>query len=148
MNPVLKAVRAIASELAGRIYKPIVIIASIIGVLLIGLAVWLVSINTWWLLLAAIIFILLVVVTLLLVIAGIVIRLVSPRPTKAQKAQVASFVNKIQHLSEITQTPKVVLLFRAVQDIMLPSNNGFIQSVIGETTSLRKDFSDLLKTFQ
>ena len=147
MNASLLAIRAIATELAYRVFKPLVIIVAIASVILIALMVWLITMSAWWLLLAVPVFIGIAVVSLLLLFSGIIIRIVSPRPTSEQKKKVAAFVDKIQRLSEVTQTPKVFLLFRAIQDVMVPSRNGFVQSMITDTTSLGGDFKDLLATF-
>ncbi len=147
MTPSLLAIRAIATELAYRVYKPIVVTAIIVGVISLSLMVWLVMMSAWWLFLAVPVFFALVVVALLLVFTGITIRIVSPRPNREQKKQVADFVNKIQGLSEITATPKLFLLFRVIRDVMVPSRTGYVQGLISDTTSLKKDFTSLLDTF-
>ncbi|MES2630510.1 MAG: hypothetical protein V4611_00970 [Patescibacteria group bacterium] len=147
MNPSLLAIRAIATELSYRIYQPIVIGVSILTVVLIGLMIWLITLSTWWILLAVPVFLAIIVVAILLVLAGLAIRVVSPRPTKNQKKEVAIFVDKIQRLSEVTQTPKFLLLFRTLKDVVVPTRYGYVQSVITETVSLKRDFATLTDAF-
>ena len=147
MNPSLIVIRAVAAEFARRIFKPLVIAAVIISILLIVVMSWLVAMSAWWWLLAVPVFAGIVIGSVILVIAGIIIRVISPTQNKSQKRQVAAFVDRIQRLSEITQTPKVVLLYRAVRDVVAPSKSGFIQSVVTDTTSIRKEYKDLLDSF-
>ena len=147
MNPSISVVRAIAAELGYRVFKPLVIVAAVVSIILIAVMVWLITISAWWLLLALPVFIAIIVATLLFVFAGITLRLVSPRPSIDQKKKVSAFVDKVQHLSEVTQTPKAILLFRAVQDVMVPNGNGFIKTIVADTTSLGSDFKELQMSF-
>jgi len=147
MNSSLLAIRAIASEFANRIYKPFGLIVAIVSLILIVIMIWLITMSAWWLLLAIPVFMLIIVAILLLTIAGVVIRLVSPKPTKIQKKQVSDFVDKLQRLSEVTATPKIFLLFRSIKDAVSPSKTGYVQSVITDSTSLQKDFKEILASF-
>lgn len=147
MNSSLLAIRAIASEFANRIYRPIGIIVAIVSFLLIVIMIWLVTVSAWWWLLAVPIFVLILVAMLLVTAAGVIIRVVSPKPTKTQKAQVSQFVDKLQRLSEITATPKAFILFRSIKDAVSPSRNGYVQSIVTDSTSLQKDFKEILASF-
>jgi len=147
MNSSIVAIRAIATEFAYRIFKPIVITTLVVGVLLIALMIWLIVMNGWWWLLAIPVFFGVLVGAALLVIVGIILRVVAPHQTKSQKQKISAFVDKLQRLSEITQTPKVVLLIRAVRDVVAPQKEGFIKNVISDTASLKKDFKDLSTIF-
>jgi len=147
MNRSLLVIRAIAVEFAKRIYSPIAIIFSVAVVVLIGLLAWLTTISAWWWIFLILVIIGTVIGIVVLVVVGLILRFVKPDMTKAQNKMVGTFVDKLQRLSEITQTPKILLLFRAVKDIASPSKNGFIQSVATDTTSLKKDFQDLLNSF-
>lgn len=147
MNSSLLAIRAIASEFANRIYKPVGIIVAIASLLLIVVMIWLITVSAWWWLLAVPVFVLVIIALLLITAAGIVIRLVSPKPTKAQKAQVSNFVDKLQRLSEITATPKAFILFRSIKDVISPSKYGYVQSIVTDSTSLQRDFKEILVSF-
>jgi len=141
------AVRAIGSEFARRTYWPVAIIVGVSDAILLVVMVWLVSLSAWWLLLAIPVFILVVISVGLLVVARLVIGIVTPQQTSHQKQDVARFVDKLQTLSDIAQTPKPILLFRIVRDVIAPRRNGFIQSASSDTLSLKKDFIDLQRTF-
>lgn len=147
LSPSLLAIRAIAAELANRIFKPVAIITALSSFIVISLMVWAISVSAWWWLLAAPLFMGMIVVAVLLVLTGVVIRLVSPRPTRSQKKRVSDFVDKVQRLSEVTQTPKLFILFRAIKDIVAPSKTGYVQGMISDTKSLGNDFKEVLSTF-
>jgi hypothetical protein len=139
--------RAVATELAKRIYTPVVITLSIIAVILVLLVVWLVTISTWWLLLAVPVLILVIVCAAFLVLAGTIISTVTPTMTKAQRGEVKSFVDSIQELSEITQTPKVMLLYRVIKDAVSPRKTAYIESVIAGASGLKRQYQSLASSF-
>ena len=143
----LSAVRAIASEFARRIFKPVALIAGIGGIVLLGLVIWLCTMSAWWLFLAVPVILALIILAVLLSVAGVIIHIVSPEQTKTQRVKVGTFVDKIQRLSEITQTPKVVLLTRAVRDVVSPRSDGFVRSVVADTSSLKNEFTELVQSF-
>jgi len=140
-------IRAIGTEFARRLYVQVLIITSIIDVLLVGLMVWLLTISAWWLLLALPVYILVIVSIVLLVIAMVIIRTVAPPQTAQQRQQVKRFVDKLQNLSEIVQTPKFIILFRIVRDIVAPRRDSFIQSTSNDTLALKSDFQALQRSF-
>ena len=140
-------IRAIGTEFAKRMYLPVAIIIACVDVVLLGLMVWLLTVSAWWLLLAIPVFILVVVSIVLLVIAQLIIRTIAPVQTTHQKQDVKAFVDKLQSLSEIIQTPKPILLFRIVRDVVAPKQGGFIQSTSSDTLSLKKDFQALQRSF-
>jgi len=140
-------IRAIGTEFAKRMYLPAAIIIGCVDIVALGLIVWLLTLSAWWLLLAVPVFVLVVVSIVLLVIAQLIIRTISPQQTPHQKKDVKLFVDKLQSLSEIVQTPKPILLFRIVRDIVAPKQGGFIQSTSNDTLSLKKDFQALQRSF-
>lgn len=147
VNQTVSAVRAIASEFARRIFKPVAIIFGVVAVVVLGLVVWLCTVSLWWLLLAIPVAAAILIAVVLLVISGIVIRIIAPRQTKVQRTKVVSLVDKIQRLSEVTQTPKALLLARAVRDIVAPTKEGFVRSIVADTSSLKTDFNDVIQSF-
>jgi phosphate/sulfate permease len=147
MNPTLIAIRSIAAEFARRIYLPVVITLAIIAAIIVALLVWALTLSAWWWLVALPVFFFMVIIAVVIVVIGIIIRFFAPDMTKAQKQKVASFVDKMQGVSEVTQTPKFVLLFRIIRDARHPSKRGYIQSTIKEVTSLKGDFSSLVDSF-
>jgi len=143
----VSAVRAIASEFARRIFKPVALIVIIGAIVLTSLVIWLCTMSLWWLFLAVPVFIITLIAIVLLVIAAAVIRFVSPKQTKAQRVKVAVLVDKIQRVSDVTQTPKVLLLARAVRDVIAPTKEGLVQSLIADTSSLKPEFIDTVRSF-
>ncbi len=148
MKPSLQAIRSISSELAARLYLPVAISAVVGIVALLVLSVWLVTLSQWWWILLIMVSVVLIVVLILLSIAGVIIKSVAPLQSKDQKRQTKALVDKIQHLSEVTMTPKFVLLFQVVKDSVFPTEKGFIASITSDTTSLKKDFTDLRDSFK
>ena len=147
MKNSVAVIRAIGTEFAKRMYVPVAVIIAITDVVLLGLMVWLLTVSAWWLLLAVPVFVLVVVSIVLLVIAQLIIRTIAPVQTATQKTDVKAFVDKLQNLSEIVQTPKPILLFRIVRDVVAPKQGGFIQSTSSDTLSLKKDFQSLQRSF-
>lgn len=148
MRPPLFAIRSIGAELANRIYVFVAIVASIILACVLGLSVWLTSLSDWWWLLVILLVIVASVVIGVLVIVKLIIRSVRPPLTHLQKQQTKAFVDKLERLSEVAQTPKFVLLFQVVRDITAPRENGFIASVSTDTKTLKSDFVALSNTFK
>ena len=140
-------VRAIASEFAQRIYVPIAFVSGIFSVVLIGVSVWLTTLSAWWWILAVLVLIGVFIALAVLLIVRVIIATVRPSQNRTQQTAIKKFVDKLQNLSEITQTPKVVLLFRVVRDAVSSRKGGFVETAIGHTLSLRKDYSDLLELF-
>jgi hypothetical protein len=147
MKNTFLVIRAVAAEFARRIYVPMLITISIIIVIAIALVIWLVTVSAWWWLLAIPVFLASIVGAVILIIAGIIIRVVNPRQKLEQKVAVKKFVDKLQGLSEIVQTPKIVLLFNVLKDVISPKEEGYVKTTIGNSLSLRKDFETLLRSF-
>lgn len=148
MKPSLLTIRAIGSEFANRLWLPIIIIAAIISIVLIGLVWWLsVSVSGWWILLAIPVSVLLSVAFVVLTVFKLVIRYVAPPQNKQQKQQVVEFVDKLQSVSDAVQTPKIVLLFYVVRDIAAPRENGFVATLTTNSSTLKGDFTKLKRSF-
>lgn len=148
MNSSISVIRAVAGEIAHRIYLPILIVALIIAVILVGLVIWLATISLWWLLLGIPVLIAIVIGSAVLIIVRIIIATVIPAQTKSQQKEVKQFTDKLLSVSEVTQTPKFILLFRVVKDVLAPKKAGYVESVISDTMSLRKDFNELRRSFE
>jgi len=147
MKPSLSAIRSIGAEFAHRLYIPVVITVAITAVVLLALSIWLVTINEWWLILLVFIFGLTIFATAVLVVMLAIIAKVSPLQSKAQKKQTKSFVDKLLRVAEVTSTPKFILFFQVMTDVVRPSQDGFISSVSNDTTSLKRDFLALKDSF-
>lgn len=142
------AVRAIGAEFARGLWWSALITALILSALSIALLLWLVSLSGWWWLLAAPIGIAMSVVTALLIVFHLLIRHVRPKDqTSEQKMLVSSFVNKLRFVSEITGTPKFIMLFRTIRSIAAPKSDTYLQEIF-ETKNLRKDFQAIAASFK
>jgi hypothetical protein len=147
MNASLLIIRSLAVEFAMRLYKPIAVTVVIVAVLLLGLSVWLTTVNElWWIFVILLTFLTFIVVTILTVL-WVVMRMIAPTQTRQQKKQAKALVDKMMRVAEITATPKFVLLFRVIRDALVPTKSGFIASITDDTASLRKDFLAFRNTF-
>lgn len=148
MNSSISVVRAITGEITNRVYFPVLITALIIAVGLVGLIIWLATISLWWLLLGIPVLIAIVIGGTILIVTRILVAIVIPAQTKAQRRDVKKFTDKLLIVSELTQTPKFILLFRVVKDVLAPKKANYIETVILDTVSLRKDFNALRRSFE
>ena len=148
MNTSLTVIRAVAGEIANRVCIPVFITVLIASVVLIALTVWLATVNLWWLLLVIPVLIAILIAATLLIIVKIILATVIPTQTKSQQKEVKKFTDKILSLSELTQTPKFVILFRVAKDVISPKKTGYVESVVSGATTLRSDFNALRRSFE
>jgi hypothetical protein len=148
MNSSITVIRAVAGEIAHRVYVPILIIVIVLTAILIGLVLWLSTISLWWLLLLIPVLIAVVIAGTILTVTRIILATLTPSQTKKQRKEVKKFTDKILAVSELTQTPKFILLFRVVRDALAPKKAGYVESLVSETVSLRQDFNDLRRSFE
>jgi hypothetical protein len=148
MKPTFLALRAIGSEFARRIYTPVLIVWAVGMAILIGLSIWLTTFNGWWWILFGIVAALTLIGGAILAVIWLIIRFVSPVRTREQRKQTKAFVDRLQGLSEIAQTPKVVLLVRVVKDMVFPKDRSYLQELADHTVSLRQEFQDLGRLFK
>lgn len=147
MKPSILAIRSIGGEFANRVFYPVVIVAAIIAGLLLALVVWLTTIDGLWILLAIPVIIAISIAGGLLAVIKLLIRSVTPAQDSAQKKATKSFVDSLQRVSDVAQTPKIVLLFRIARDVAAPRESGFIGTLATDTTSLHGDFRALSALF-
>jgi len=148
IQPSLLAIRSIGAEFAHRLYLPVVVISAATAVVLLALSIWLVTINEWWLILLILIFGLTIFATTVLAVALVIIKKFTPLQSKNQRKQTKSFVDKLVRVAEVTSTPKFILLFQVIKDIVKPSSDGFIGSLSYGTVSLKSDFVALKNSFK
>jgi len=148
MTPLVLAIRAIATEFAQRVYKVILIIAVIAIVLIIGVSVWLVGMSAWWWILVVILIAWMLVGGIVLTIAGVIIGVTKPTQTKSQKKQVKAFVDKLQSVSEVLQTPRFMLLFRLVKTSFNPQRYNVIKNLAEHTVGLQRDLDEIIRSFR
>jgi len=148
LKPALLAIRSIAAEFAGRLYFPVVIIFLIIAVILLALSIWLITINPWWTIALVLLFVAIFVITTLLIVGYVIIKRVAPTQSKPQKQQTKELVDKLLRVAEVTGTPKFILLFNVIKDVVAPSEKGYIASISSDTVTLKRDFITLKDSFK
>lgn len=148
ISPLFLAIRAISAEFAQRIFAPTIYIVGGALLVLIGISIWLVTISGWWWWLLAPLILLSVLFIFAVTIAGLIIRLLRPQQTKTQRGEVRSFVDALQGTSEAIQTPKFILLFRLVKDILFPTEKGLVQELSGNASTLKNGLKTLVASFQ
>jgi membrane-bound ClpP family serine protease len=147
IKPSLSAIRSIGAAFAYQLYLPIMIIVAVAGAILLALSIWLVTISEWWLILLILICGLILFATTALAVVLVIIKKVAPLQSKSQKKQTKAFVDKLLRVAEVTATPKFILLFQVMKDVVKPSHEGFISSVSNDTASLKQDFIALKNSF-
>lgn len=149
MNASLRTIRAIGAEFASRLWLPAFVLACIISMLVIGLAVYLqISVSPWWVILSFISIILASAAIGFLLIVKQIIRTVSPVKTEQQRTATKQFVDKLQEVSDVLSTPKLVILFQVVRDIVAPRKDGYVATMIHNSTSLTSDLKQLSRLFK
>lgn len=144
MNPIALtlSIRSICAEFALRLYVPIVITASaVIFVLVIACGYLVTAVSAWWWLLFAPFILLIGIFIMTTIICRIIIGVLQPAQNHEQKKLVKQFVDTLQETSEMAQTPKFIVFFRLVKDIVRPNQ----QNLIGEFTSKAGSLKTMLK---
>ena len=147
MKPSIQVIRAVGASFANRVFYPVLITCIVLTTGTAVVVVWLTTLSQWWWLLGIPVVMGICVLIGVLAITKLVIRTVTPIQTKPQKHAVKLFVDKLQRLSEATQTPKFILLFRIVRDIAAPSEKGYIGELARDTLSLKQDYNQLVQLF-
>ena len=148
MRPSVLTLRALAAEFAGRILFPIVLTVIIAAAILITIVIWLTTMSAWWWVLAVIIFIAVLLAATVLIIARLIIVSIKPAQTKRQSILVKDFVDILENLSEITQTPKVILVFRVLRDAVQSKDGGFVKKTIESAPRLKNGFLEIRRSFE
>jgi len=147
IRPSLLATRSIAAEFTQRIYFPVVVTFFITAVLLLAVSIFLVTISTWWVILLVLLSVGIVLVTAALGIAGFIIKRLAPARSKSQKQLTKSLVDKLLRVAEVSGTPKFILLFRVIKDVLVPSDHAYVVGLSNDTMSLKRDFVALKDSF-
>lgn len=146
MNPFILTLRAVGAGLAQKLLFPIMIIIGIWFVLFFGLAFWLTTIGEWWWLLLIPLTSLLCVTLAVGFVVFSLIRYVRPAQNKEQKQAVEQFIAKLQGVTDITSTPKFLILFRVVRSIASPTKDTYLADVVNNK-KLVGDFRELQRLF-
>ncbi len=147
IKPTFVIIRAIGSEFARRILRPLTLIGVGVALALVGIGGWLTTISPWWWLLEVPFLFAALVFTVLAVVAWTIVRLARPQQSKDQTVAVRAYVDKLQRVAENLQTPQLVILFYVVRDIFRPRPDSFIETVSHDSKTLAPDFAALIRKF-
>lgn len=148
MKPTTLTIRAIGAEFGRRTLYPVAVVSLVIAIVLLGVTIWLMTLNAWWgLLLFALVSTLCVAVAIFTVFF-LIIRSVAPTQNVAQKAAVKVFVSKLQLLADTAATPKFILLFRIIKDVAAPRADGYIGTLTTATKAIKSDYVELIRLFR
>lgn len=150
MSSTVKAVRAVTSQYAKDLLRPILLIGVAAYAVIMAIVIWItVAVNGWWILLGFIPTVLFCVG--LAVWAGVwfAARRFSPDMNKQQKHATKEVVDKVNKVAEQLGTPKFFLIFRIVKDVLFPSKSR--RTLIGDLAEtpgeLHRSFEALRKLF-
>lgn len=148
MKSHIAAIRAVTVEFALQFIRPFLWWGlGIIGGLLIVVAILAFTVSQWWWLLALPIVLLGLVGVVVWLIVRFIATQLSPKLNPQQKVATKKFVTKIHYVTETVQTPYPLIMFRIIKDIITRTDEGFIQEVTQQSTTLRPDFEELRKLF-
>lgn len=143
MQPTITAVRAIGAEYAKRMLLPIILTGALFVIALLALGGWLTTQSAWWWILEVIFIIGAIVFTLIVIVVSVILRMLRPTLTRAEKKSVRNFVDKLERVSENIGTPHVFIVYRVVRDTVSPSRDGFIETMSRDSKTLAPDFMKL-----
>lgn len=144
------AVRAVTSHYAKDLLRPILFIGIAGYVLVMAIVIWITTtVNGWWILLGFVPTVLFCVGLAVWLGVWFSARKLSPHLNKAQKHATKEVVEQVGKIAEQIGTPRFLLIFRIVKDVMFPSKTK--QTLIGELAEtpgqLHRSFENLRKLF-
>lgn len=150
MGSTVSAVRAVTAEYAKQILRPLLFIGSGVYAVVMALVIWIaVAVNPWWMLLGTLPTILFCVALAIWIGVRTAASRLSPDMNKAQKAATKKVVARVSTVAEQIGTPRFLLIFRIVKDVVFPpkSNRSFIGELADTPSGLKKDFDALRALF-
>lgn len=148
ITPLVLSVRAVSAAFARQLYVPIVSIVSGVLAAVLLFSIWLVFQSAWWWILLALVIFITLLFAFIAIIGRFAIVLLEPTQTKEQRSLVKSFAQDIQHTAEFAGTPKFILFFRLLKDMVSPSDNSLISEVSNTADNLRTKLKAIIRSFQ
>lgn len=150
MSSTVKAVRAVTSEYAKQLLWPILFIGVGAYTAIMLIISWIAYIvSPWWLLLAFVPTVLFCVGLAIWIGVRATASRIAPDMNQRQKAATRKVVKLVGSVAEQLGTPRFVLIFRIIKDVVFPSSSK--QTLIGELTEtpgqLHRSFDELRKLF-
>ena len=150
MKPKLAAARALAAYAGRRSLRFATIVTVLVLVaLLIGFGLLAYYFSPWWWLFAIPVVLLgIVFFALRWILLAIIRRLYRHPFSRSQREQLDSFAGKVLGLIEARSTPLPFFAFITLWDIIRRRDATTLRKLVNDSTSLKKDFSELEKQFQ
>jgi MFS family permease len=148
MKPTITVIRAIGTEFARRILRPLILTGAVVAVILLSVGGWLTTQSGWWWLLEFVFICGTLLFVTLIIAVQFILRRVTPPLSKLQKKSVASFVDKLERVAENVQTPQIVIIFYVIRDILRPRAGNFIETVAHDSKTLAPDLARLRREFE
>lgn len=148
INASVRAIRAIGSELAWRLVKPMIIAGIILAIALVTFGGWLTTQHALWWILEALFISYTVLFVLMVIVVRVLFRVFTPDTNKAQRKNVKQFVDKLQRVADTVGISRFVLLFRLAKQIIVPSQQNFIKQIAEDSTTLHTDLLAVIKSFE
>lgn len=150
MSSTVLAVRAVTSEYARQLLRPVLFIGIAVYALAAALIIWIAtSVSLWWLLLGVVPTTLFCVGLAIWIGVYVTARRVAPSMNKRQHAATKKVVKEVGQVAERLGTPRFILIFQVVRDVLFPPKTG--RTLIGELADapgqLHRDFEALRKSF-
>jgi hypothetical protein len=150
MNLSILALRAISAVTFQRVFKGIIWVVAIVFVLLVILTIYLGGwINPWWFLLFVILTPLIILCVALAAALQYLSNRLLPRPlTKEERQTIQGVTDRILRIAEVRATPWPILAFQIGKDVLRGRPSKYIESIIDDTTGLRKSFNEIRQMFE
>lgn len=142
--------RSVSAKIAETVFlsglKIVLVIAVIFLAGVIGLAIWH---SAWWLLLLIPYLPAVVIISVFVKLFRYAIRLMYPRTlNREEQKALQSYVNKLLRVSEHAKTPVFILFFRIGWDVIRKRQNGYLQEIMSDSTTLKSDYEKLRLLFE
>lgn len=141
-------IRALGAEFIRRKLRTITIIVGVLLFVLLALATWLTTLNSWWGIALVLVIVLACVAAFIVIGTRVLLAVLSPRVSKQQSADVKRFVDKLERLADLKHLSPPMIFLQFLRDTVRPRDVTFIESVTGDSTSLRSDYLALKKHFE
>ena len=150
MSSTVQAVRAVTSEYAKQLLRPILFIGVGVYALAMAIVIWIAyAASPWWLLLAFLPTTLFCVGLAIWIGVRVTAGRLAPEMNKQQKNATKKVVKSLGSVAEQLGTPRFILIFRIIKDVVFPPSSK--QTLIGELATtpgqLHRSFEELRKMF-
>lgn len=150
MSPTILAIRAVTSTYAqGLLWLPLFIGCAIYAVIMVIIGLVAYASSAWWWLLAIGPTIIFLVALTIWIVVYLFAKGIAPPMNKRQRKATKQFVGRLSTAAEHLATPKFVLIFRVIRDMMMrpTSDRTLIGTLAHEPGEMRREFEELRKLF-